>query len=90
LVDDLLQQIYRQSSRNNEGEGNVATDDDEAFASFEEVSKDDSTNCAAGGSHFSSKCSEPLKKKGGNSKLVLSPLVTVYSWHTQHVLPLDV
>lgn len=64
LVGDLLQQTYRQSSRSNEDD-----DDDEAFANSVEVpasSRDDSTNC----SHFSSKCSEPLKKKGGNSKMV--------------------
>jgi hypothetical protein len=70
LVDDLLQEIYRQSSRSNEEE-----EDDEAFANPVQLevsaSRDDPTYCAPGGSHFSSKCSEPLKKKGGNSKLVL-------------------
>ena len=71
LVDDLLQQIYRQSNSNND----VDDDHDETFAasSFVETSKKDSTNCAPG-SHFSSKCSDPLKKKGGNSKLILLSL----------------
>lgn len=71
LVDDLLQQIYRKSNSNND----VDDDDDETFAasSFVETSKKDTTNCAPG-SHFSSKCSDPLKKKGGNSKLILLSL----------------
>jgi hypothetical protein len=71
LVDDLLQQIYRQSNSNND----VDDDDDETFAasSFVETSKKDTTYCAPG-SHFSSKCSDPLKKKGGNSKLILLSL----------------
>lgn len=58
LVDDLLQQIYRQPGRRYSG------DEGEAFSSCEDVFNSESTHDE--GSYFSSKCAEPLKKKGGN------------------------